>query len=271
MQMTAVAVVYLALLAMFVALVSLVRPLKFLRIRHRRTAAFLFAAGVLTFVIGANLPAGETRVDSPRTQLDQILPVYQFSEFHSIRISATRQSVYRALKAVTADDIFLYRTLVWVRRLGRPGPPSLLNPPVNEPLLDVATQRGFLLLADFPGDVPNSEIVLGTLVVVPAGWRPNRTPSADGYRALANSGQAGFAFVAMNFRLGDCAVSPQAAPCTLLTTETRIHATDASSRRRFGRYWRVIYPGSSLIRRMWLRAVADKASREQVQRTGNPR
>ncbi|MCA1563325.1 MAG: hypothetical protein LC804_24755 [Acidobacteria bacterium] len=44
-----------------------------------------------------------------------------------------------------------------------------------------------------------------------------------------------------------------------LSTETRIWATDESARRRFGMYWRVIYPGSALIRRMWLRAIRKRA------------
>jgi hypothetical protein len=42
-------------------------------------------------------------------------------------------------------------------------------------------------------------------------------------------------------------------------TETRVAATDAGSRRRFARYWRLIYPGSALIRRMWLRAIRKRA------------
>jgi hypothetical protein len=251
-------IIYAAFLAMFVGLLCLIWPLRFLGVRDRRTAALLFVAGVLTFVISANLPASETRIHSPRTQLDHFLPAYQFSELHSIRVAATRQAVYRALKAVTADDIFLYRTLVWMRRFGRPGPPSILNPPANQPLLDVATQRGFLLLADVPGESANTEILLGTLVVAPQGWHPSN-PTPEGYKALANSGRPGFVFVAMNFLLEDCAVPASTRPCTLLTTETRIYATDPGSRRRFGRYWRVIYPGSSLIRAMWLRAIAKKA------------
>ena len=42
-------------------------------------------------------------------------------------------------------------------------------------------------------------------------------------------------------------------------TGGRVHATDASARRRFAAYWRVIYPGSALIRRMWLRAIRVRA------------
>jgi hypothetical protein len=64
----------------------------------------------------------------------------------------------------------------------------------------------------------------------------------------------GFASATMNFRIEDA--SPTA--CTL-TTETRVYATDAPTRRRFALYWRVIYPGSTLIRRMWLRAIAHRA------------
>lgn len=43
---------------------------------------------------------------------------------------------------------------------------------------------------------------------------------------------------------------------SFVTTDTRIYATSASARRRFGVYWAVIYPGSAFIRRMWLRAIA---------------
>lgn len=43
---------------------------------------------------------------------------------------------------------------------------------------------------------------------------------------------------------------------TLLSTETRVSATDAAARRAFSRYWRIVGPFSGLIRRRWLRAAA---------------
>jgi hypothetical protein len=43
---------------------------------------------------------------------------------------------------------------------------------------------------------------------------------------------------------------------TLVTTETRVLACDATSRRAFLLYWRVVGPFSALIRRRWLRAIA---------------
>ena len=41
--------------------------------------------------------------------------------------------------------------------------------------------------------------------------------------------------------------------------ETRVHATDAPTKRKFAAYWRTIYPGSALIRVMWLRAIRRRA------------
>jgi hypothetical protein len=47
---------------------------------------------------------------------------------------------------------------------------------------------------------------------------------------------------------------------TLLATETRIAGTDAAGTRTFRRYWRLVQPGSALIRRDILSAVARRAT-----------
>lgn len=249
--MLGVVVVYLGLIVAFLGGISLLRPLSFIAILTRRQAALVLALGFIVFVMGGFLPVREVRVAMPRTQLDQFAPVYQFSEFHSIRIAAPKEQVYRALKLVTADEIALFRTLTWLRRLGRPGPESILNPPSQVPVLDVAARTSFLVLAE----EADREIVLGTLVAAPPGWHPSGTPTPDGFKALfVTTNHPGFALAAMNFLIVDA--SPTA--CTL-TTETRVYATDASTGHRFARYWRVIYPGSALIRRMWLRAIARRA------------
>ena len=51
---------------------------------------------------------------------------------------------------------------------------------------------------------------------------------------------------------------PQGDRC-LLSTETRVHAADNATRRRFGRYWRLIRPFSGLIRIVFLRAARRRA------------
>jgi hypothetical protein len=59
----------------------------------------------------------------------------------------------------------------------------------------------------------------------------------------------------MNFKL-----DADEAGGTRLSTETRVFASSPAARRRFALYWRVIYPGSALIRRMWLRAIERRAT-----------
>lgn len=238
---------YLGLIVAGVGAVSVLVPLAFLRIRRRVTGLRFMVVGVAIVVVGLFLPAPEVRIDSPVSRLDHFMPAYQFNEVHTARIKAPRDRVYRAIKSVTADEIFLFRALTSIRRFGRPGPESILNAPEKMPILDVATSTSFLLLAEERG----REIVVGTVVAAPRGWRPRGRPSPGGFRALRDPG---FALAAMNFRIE--AESPE--DCTVIT-ETRVYATDAPTRGRFAGYWRVIYPGSALIRRMWLEAIKHRA------------
>jgi hypothetical protein len=221
--------------------------LRFLKIQTRRRGLLILALGITIFCIGGLLPAKETRVAAPLTHIDEFVPVYQFSEFHSTRVAASKEQVARAIKSVTADDIFSYRTLAWMRRLGRSGPESILNPPPDQPLLDVATRTSFILLAEDP----NREIVLGTLVEAPEGWQPSEKATPESFKAFH---QPGFVLAGMNFRIED-----EVPGTCIVTTETRVYATDPHTLRSFARYWRAIYPGSALIRRMWLRAIVRRA------------
>jgi hypothetical protein len=232
--------------------VSLVKPLRWIGIRKRWRGLLVAIAGFCLTAAGMTLPAPELRVAAAQSLLDQFIPVYQFHEFHTVRVAAPKERVYRAMKEVPANEIRLLRTLTWIRRMGRPVPEGVLNAPERQPLLEVMIHTGFLLLAE----EPNQEIVVGTLVAAPPGWRPNANPTPEDFKAVW---APGFALAAMNFRLKD-----DGAGGTLLTTETRVYATDAATRRKFARYWRIIYPGSALIRRMWLRAVQRRAESPPV-------
>lgn len=48
---------------------------------------------------------------------------------------------------------------------------------------------------------------------------------------------------------------------TKVRHETRIYAPDPSARKKFAAYWRMIYPGAALIRRMWLRSIERRAEK----------
>lgn len=239
--------VYAGLILAFGGTAMAIKPLRRLGFPSRRRALVAVGTGLALIAIGWLLPAHESRSLQPRTQLDRITPIWQFSEHHTVRIAAPPASVFQAIRQVTAGEIAFFRALTWIRRLGRPGPESILNAPERQPLLEVAMRGGFVLLAD----EPDREIVIGTVVVAPPGAR-GKALTPESFAAI--DGQPGFASATMNFLL-----EPDGAGATILSTETRVCATDPASNRAFARYWRVIYPGSALIRRMWLRAIKLRA------------
>lgn len=247
MNLIGTVLVYAGLLGVAVGFASLLRPLTFLGVASRFGGLLTLACGIALFLIGEALPASEKEIRQRQNQLDEFLPKYQFQEFHSLRIPATPERVFRALQQVSADEILFFRALTWIRRLGRPEEPSILNAPPGEPLLGVAARTGFMKLAE----EPDREVVLGMMVIRPTGWRPEQQLDPSGFKALR---APGFAPAAINFRIENAGNAE-----VLLTTETRVWATDASTSRRFARYWRVIYPGSALIRVMWLRAIKRRA------------
>ena len=154
--MTETLLIYFGLLAAFFGGVSIIKPLKFLKIRNRSRGALVLEVGVVAAIVGFALPIEEYRIATSRTQLDQFAPLYEFNEFHSIRVAAPRDRVYRAMKMVTADEIPLFRTLTWIRRGGRHSPESILNPAGNAPLLEVATRTATVFPTAFcPKCFPN--------------------------------------------------------------------------------------------------------------------
>jgi hypothetical protein len=220
-----------------------------LRMLSGRRGLSWLASGAVLGLAGAALPAPLRRVASCASHLDNIIPAYQFVEHHEIRVQAPPARVYAAMWAVTAGEIGLFQALTWIRSPRLPwsaGQESILNAPAEKPILEVATSSGFMLLAD----EPDREVVVGMLVIKPSRSRTVVKTLED----FADLEEPGFAKGVMNFRIQE-----ESGGWTRLTTETRVYATNPSARRRFAAYWRLIYPGSALIRRMWLRAIRERA------------
>ena len=247
---------YAGVVTTLVGVFSLIRPLRWVGIRTRRR-------GVLVATVGAVLGLGTTVLPTPvRTTaardmlIDQWLAEWQFGEYHERRVRATPAELFAAIRRVRSSDIVLFRTLTFLRNPMRDGQGEhILNPPEEKPILDVALAGGFILL----GEEADRELLLGALVIAPpdvvrAAQRGN-VPSLD--QALFRTlGQPGFARVVMNFR-----VVPESDGWTRVTTETRVHAVDRPTQRQFAQYWRVIYPGSWIIRWSWLRGIESRVVR----------
>jgi hypothetical protein len=119
---------------------------------------------------------------------------------------------------------------------------------------------GWILLAETPG----VEMVLGQ---VSRPWKADAssTNAPATPEQFTSFDEPGFAKIVTSLR-----VDPYGTDSCILTVETRVATTDAISRRRFHRYWLLIGPASSLIRRMGLRLLADELGRSSPTRTETP-
>ena len=236
--------VYAGLSIALAGVASVVKPLRFLRVRTRSRGALVFFLGLAVTTAGLLLPAGDTRIDAARSRIDEYTPVYQFGEMHRTQVAASREQIDAALRQVTPEEIRVYPALTWLRRLGRPSGPGILNPPPGKPILDIF-RHDFVVLSDEPG----RELLMGAGKVL----KGKVDLSLAGYHALDGPPAMRLVF---NFRIDECGTGG----CTL-TTETRVITVTPAVRRAFAGYWRVIYPGSALIRRSWLVAIKRRAER----------
>ena len=243
--MLASAALYLGLILFVAALGLTIRPIARLRVPTRRRAVLLAATACVVMAAAFYAPASEARVTVPVTRMDDFMPAWQFHEIHTRHVDAPPAVVYAAIGQVRADEILLFRTLTWIRRGGRPLTPGVLNAGTERPIVDVALNGGFILLA---ADPPR-ELVLGAIVGAPTLPPPKATAE------MIRMPPAGYSVATLNF-----IVAPDGRGGSIVSTETRVLSADADARRRFAKYWRVIYPGSALIRRMWLRAIERRAA-----------
>lgn len=176
--------------------------------------------------------------------LDDFLPRYDVHEVHSTSISAPPEAVLAAIREVTAREVPLLVVLMALR-----AGPRARRLSASRTILSGFERAGFVPLRDGP-----EGLVYGG---VGRFWRPS-----GGLRRVEPSGFAtfdepGYAKAAFSFELAPSGER------TLLTTETRVLATDVAAKRSFRRYWRLIHLGSAAIRIAWLRAIRRRAERSR--------
>jgi hypothetical protein len=186
--------------------------------------------------------------------LQGAMPAWDARERHRIRVRASPERVYAALRTTDLGAHPLVRAMLALRVL----PAALANPDGIRTLrararraltLNTIDEAGFRVLAEDPP----RELLIG---LEGAFWRPGGDLRPVDPHAFAGPVPAGVARAAWNFAVADDGVGG-----AVLSTETRVLAGDAAARRSFLRYWVFVRPGSGLIRRLMLRAVRREAER----------
>jgi hypothetical protein len=152
---------------------------------------------------------------------------------HEVSVVAAPEAAIAAMLLVRGSDLPVTRLLMGIRSLGR-------RRFTDRPVLDGLQSIGARALSAAPDRLEYG------LVGQP--WR-----LGGGQRGYWENPGPGFVKVKVDFW-----AEPEPGG-SRLHTATRIWATDPESLRRFKRYWRVVGPGSGLIRREWLRAARKRA------------
>ncbi|RYF59841.1 MAG: hypothetical protein EOO27_07975 [Comamonadaceae bacterium] len=191
--------------------------------------------------------------------IDRLLPTFDVAVVHADVFRAAPAQCYLAASELDLFQTPLIRTLIDIRGLPQRVASTLRGRGTTTTF--EASRRTFRLkdMVDLGwislGDTPGVEMVLGQ---VSRPWKgvavSTHAPTTP--EQFANFDEPGFAKIATSLR-----IDPYGNDSSILTMETRVAITDDSSRRRFRRYWLVIGPVSSLIRRMALRLLATELRR----------
>ena len=234
---------YAGIVAALLGLANLALPFRFMGVRKRAVGALILAGGVGLAIVALHWPAPMIRVAQHRTVLDDSMPEYQFFERHSARIHARPELVMQAIRQSTFGDMKSLATLLKIRgaalRIHDTG--GLLP---DKRILDAFSASGYL-----SGGSEHEIVMFG-------GWnvRANRRLEVHTVQEFADYREQGAVKMAYDFNVEDAGGG-----WSTLTAETRVAALDDLTRRGMGRYWRLIVPGSGLLRLQWLEGIKKRA------------
>lgn len=191
--------------------------------------------------------------------LEKWMPLSDIAARYGTAIRAPAPLVYETLLSLEFGRLPIVRMLMLLRAI----PAFIASPRATLRRMHTTTaaptlrlksvlSNDFALLDEAVGD----EIVMG---LTGRFWTPSGTLVPTSAATFHEPAPPGMAKAAWNFQ-----VVPQPDGSTTLTTETRVRCSDPATTRRFLRYWRLVAPGSGLIRWAILRAVrvrAEHASR----------
>lgn len=235
---------YAGIVLALLGLANAAIPFRFLGVRKRRTGALVLLAGLALAVIALLWPAPTIRVAQHKTLFDDVVPEYQFGEKHSVRVHASPEQVMQACREATWGDLNSLNTLMKIRgaALRHPYQDTGAFAP-DKRVLDAFLASGYI-----SGSTDQELVMAGGADT--QGGKVLAVKDLQEYAALHKPGvvKMAFAFYAEDAGGG----------WSIVTTETRM-AVEGMSTRGPAAYWRLIVPGSGLLRREWLEGIKNRA------------
>lgn len=184
-----------------------------------------------------------------------LLPDARFSERHSIVVDQPIERAWKALDALTGDEIKLLRPLFQLRGLPAKARRVVPPAPVGERrVLELFADEGFVMLRHDAQPVDGHAV----LIFGAAGrfWSPahNAPVRFDSPANFVDFDEPGYAKTVARFEMWD------EGGHTRVETETLVAGTDRASSAKFGAYWTIIRGPSGLLRRSWLAAIDRRAN-----------
>ncbi|MGE5646458.1 MAG: hypothetical protein ACM336_11765 [Acidobacteriota bacterium] len=234
---------YTGFVVALAGLANLIIPFRFLGVRKRFAGALVLAAGVAMSYAALYWPAPLVHAAGRKTVIDCTMPDYQFSERHSTRIHARPERVMQAVREATFGDMKSLATLMKIREVV-----------VRAPASDVSGWRDKRILESFASSgyiSGGSEREIG--LFGPWNAKTNRRPDVHTLQEFAAYREPGAVKMGFYFNVEDTGGG-----WSKITAETRVAAPGGNSQ-GLARYWRLIVPGSGLLRLQWLEGIKRRA------------
>lgn len=243
---------WIGLILTVVGIISLIHPLAFLFVLNRTIAADVVFVGILICLVSLFSPAIFYHSKTHNQKIDALLPVFTSNEFHEVCINAPIEKVKQVLTVTGVKDIPVARLLMIIRGIADEDVDLSDRASNNQVGAETISTPDFNFFVVSPDEWVTVMILKAVIITNDADKpAPPEILTLEQFEAFNDPG---YVKVAVNFRF-----IRKSDDQTILTTETRNNGITLKDSHVFGIYWRIIYPGSAIIRRVWLDTIKKKA------------
>jgi hypothetical protein len=246
---------WIGMILALAGVISLFCPLRFLLILNRTIAAFVVSGGVLMSALSLLWPV-KMKHSRTEMQIDKFLPDYAFGEFHELSVDVDAGKAKEVFGSTGVKEIPVVHALMKIRGIADDDMKKNYGTTSLVPGSEMISTPDFNFFTVAPDEWLMFMILKSSMFGDKSG-KP-APPEITSVEQFTSFNDIGYVKVAANFRfIGN------GNGRTILSTETRVYGLSQRDSRIFGFYWRMIYPGSAIIRRLWLDIIKKSAEKSE--------